>query len=134
MALRGGPGGPGAAAVRRVARVWPRTLHVARARCEEAGGQEGCSLLKRCDQGVKRPGAAARYCRSAARPLGAQVRPVDVATLAEERARAALQTELSLFEADRTVRAGPGGRAGAGGARARTYAGCVHPPAAPLDQ
>ncbi|KAK9824822.1 hypothetical protein WJX81_001966 [Elliptochloris bilobata] len=31
-----------------------------------------------------------------------EVRPVDVATLAEERARAALQAELSAFEADRT--------------------------------
>lgn len=34
----------------------------------------------------------------------AQVRPVDVATLAEEKARAAVQAELSMFEADRTVR------------------------------
>ena len=33
----------------------------------------------------------------------AQVRPVDVATLAEEKARAAVQAELSMFEADRTV-------------------------------
>jgi len=72
--------------------------------------------------------------RSPARPLGAQVRPVDVATLAEERARAALQTELSLFEADRTVSAGPGERAGAGGARAGAHTGCVHPPAANPEQ
>ncbi len=32
------------------------------------------------------------------------MRPVDVATLAEEKARAAVQAELSMFEADRTVR------------------------------
>ncbi len=79
-----------------------------------------------------RAGAAPCSLRSAARPLGVQVRPVDVATLAEERARAALQTELSLFEADRTVRIGLGGRAGAGGARAGAHAGCVHLPAALL--